>query len=71
MDWMVVVQFAAGARDFPYSTASGLALGPTQPFIQWVPGVFPPGVKFTYVHRKKSRLHCGFVWLKIEIAVQL
>jgi hypothetical protein len=28
-----------------YSTASGLALGPTQPPIQLVPGVLSPGVK--------------------------
>jgi hypothetical protein len=32
---------------------------------------FALGVKFTYVHMKKTRLHCGFLWLKIEIASQL
>jgi hypothetical protein len=28
-----------------FSTSSRLALGPTQPPIQWVPAAFPPGVK--------------------------
>jgi hypothetical protein len=30
---------------FLYSTASRLAMGPTQPPIQWVPGAFSPGIK--------------------------
>jgi hypothetical protein len=39
-----VVKFPVGARDFSFSTASGLALEPTQPPIQWVPGALSPGV---------------------------
>jgi hypothetical protein len=32
-------------KTFLFSTASRPALGPTQPPIQWVPGVLSPGVK--------------------------
>jgi hypothetical protein len=34
-----------GLGIFPFTTASRLALGPTQPPIQWVPGVLSLGVK--------------------------
>jgi hypothetical protein len=40
--WMVGVRFPAGIRDF-FFTACRPALGPTQPPIQWVPGVKRPG----------------------------
>jgi hypothetical protein len=44
---MTGVQFLAGAMMvyFLVTTTSGLALGFTQPPIQWVPGALSPGVK--------------------------
>jgi hypothetical protein len=32
-------------KNFLFSVSSRLVLGPTQPPIQWVPGVLSPGVK--------------------------
>jgi hypothetical protein len=39
------VRSPAGAKDFPLTSVSRPALGPTQPPVQWVPGVLSPGVK--------------------------
>jgi hypothetical protein len=36
-----------GQKMFPFSITSKLALGPTQPPIQWVPGVKRPGRELT------------------------
>jgi len=45
VDWTTGVRFPVGAGIFLLATAPRPALGPTQPPIQWVPGVLSPGVK--------------------------
>jgi hypothetical protein len=37
-------EFRQGPRIFLFTTVSGMALGPTQPPIQWVPGAISLGV---------------------------
>jgi hypothetical protein len=44
-DRVIEVRSPAGARIFPLISVSRPALGPTQPPVQWVPGVLSPGVK--------------------------
>jgi hypothetical protein len=45
-DRAIGVRSPAGSKDFfSLSSVSRPALGPTQPPVQWVPGVFSPGVK--------------------------
>jgi hypothetical protein len=44
-DRAIEVRSPAGAEDFPLTSVSRPALGPTQPPVQWVPGVLSPGVK--------------------------
>jgi hypothetical protein len=44
-DRVVEVRSPTGAEDFSSTHASRPALGPTQPPIQWVPGVLSAGVK--------------------------
>jgi hypothetical protein len=39
------VRFPAGAKDFSRIKTYRLALGPTQPPVQWFPRVLPLGVK--------------------------
>jgi hypothetical protein len=44
-DQRVGVRVPVGSRILPFSMSSSLALGFTQPHIQWVPGSVSPGVK--------------------------
>jgi hypothetical protein len=44
-DRAIEVRSPAGAKDFPLASVSRPALGPTQPPVQWVPGVLSPGIK--------------------------
>jgi hypothetical protein len=46
MDWMTRrLRFNPRQRVFPLTSVSRLAVVPTQPPVQWVPGVLSPGVK--------------------------
>jgi hypothetical protein len=42
-DWTIGVRSSAGQMIFPLTSVSRPALGPTQPPVQWVPGVLSPG----------------------------
>jgi hypothetical protein len=42
-DRAIGVRSPAGAKDFSLASVSRPALGPTQPPVQWVPGVLPLG----------------------------
>jgi hypothetical protein len=44
-DRAIGVRFPAVAKIFPLSSVSRPALGPTQPPVQWVPGILSPGIK--------------------------
>jgi hypothetical protein len=44
-DRAIGVQSPAGAKDFSSSLSVQTGSGPTQPPVQWVPGVLSPGVK--------------------------
>jgi hypothetical protein len=44
-DRAIGVRSPRGQRIFPQTSVSRPALGPTQPPVQWVPGVLSPGVK--------------------------
>jgi hypothetical protein len=58
MGWMVRDQYQAGARIFLYSTASALALQPTQPPMQWALGVVSPETKQPRHDADHSPLSC-------------
>jgi hypothetical protein len=44
-DRAIGVRSPAGVKDFFVASVSRPALGPTQPPVQWVPGVLSSGVK--------------------------
>jgi hypothetical protein len=44
-DRAIVVRSPAGANDFFFILCVQTTLRPTQPPVQWVPGVLSPGVK--------------------------
>jgi hypothetical protein len=44
-DREIGVRSPAGAKNFPLSSVSRPALGPTQPPVQWILGFLSPGVK--------------------------
>jgi hypothetical protein len=44
-DRAIGVRSPAGVKDFPLASGSRPAPRPTQPPVQWIPGVLSPGVK--------------------------
>jgi hypothetical protein len=66
------VQFLVGTEIFLFNTMSRLALGPTQPPIQWVSGLLPQvsgrGMKLTtHLHLLLSLKICGFIHSPIHL----
>jgi hypothetical protein len=44
-DWAIGVRSPTGTKDFPVTSVSRPALGPTQPPVQWIPVILSPGAK--------------------------